>query len=57
MPPILTRFVIIENNESDEAEMLHGATGKSSDVHDGDAPTVVEPDFDVPFERRRQIFE
>ena len=57
MPSILTRFVIIENNESDEAEMLHGATGKSSDVHDGDAPTVVEPDFDASSERRRQIFE
>jgi hypothetical protein len=57
MPPILTRFVIIENNESDEAEMLHGATRKSSDVHDGDAPIVVEPDFDASSERRRQIFE
>jgi len=57
MQPILTRFVIIENNESDEAEMLHGATRKSSDVHDGDAPIVVEPDFDASSERRRQIFE
>ena len=57
MPPILTRFVIIENNESYDAEMLHGATRKPSDVHDGDSPIVVEPDFDASSERRRQIFE
>ena len=53
----LNEIGIAEKDESDEAEMLHGATRKSSDVHDGDAPIVVEPDFDASSERRRQIFE